>query len=168
MMTRGASVKAAKETLDFVFSKRIKSSNKLADIAFQPWNFWGGIVQRIRLEAKEKGKTAEDMYRMYANAALNEGTTGLRFGNCMEKSSIAYFYLKDKGIRPIDLMNFRDDKPNHMFVVVGKDPSSSPSEPNKWGEAAIVCDPWLGEIYDPAQLAQKWRGGIPAWIIQDH
>lgn len=64
-------------------------------------------------------------------------------GNCGENAALAFVYLYDRGIRPLDLMS--DDDPDHAFVVVGRTRESDPGDPASWGSEAVVCDPWHGE-----------------------
>jgi hypothetical protein len=65
-------------------------------------------------------------------------------GNCSDQATVAFVYLYDRGVRPIDLMFLTNEK--HAFVVIGREKEST-TKPSTWGSAAIVCDPWNDEAY---------------------
>jgi hypothetical protein len=52
--------------------------------------------------------------------------------------------LYDLGIRPLAWVHL--DNGRHAFVVIGRSPKSG-SNPSKWGENCVVCDPWANEAY---------------------
>jgi hypothetical protein len=84
-------------------------------------------------------------------------------GNCGEQSAMAYEWLRKNGVTPVENMKFVSGG-DHAFVVLGREPSSEPGVPSTWGASAIVCDPWKGEVYPPANLAVKWPGAVPGVI----
>lgn len=61
-------------------------------------------------------------------------------GNCGEFSALAFMYLFDKGIRPLDWMSLVGG--DHAFVVIGRDKKGDVSKPLNWGPSAVICDPW--------------------------
>lgn len=63
-------------------------------------------------------------------------------GNCFEQASLAYLYLKEEGVRPIDL--FELARLDHVFVVIGR-AGETPEKVSSWGAQAVVCDPWAPE-----------------------
>ncbi|HHF7365987.1 TPA: hypothetical protein ACPSKY_001091 [Legionella bozemanae] len=65
-------------------------------------------------------------------------------GNCLLQAAMAFEYLKEKGIRPIEIYKMVDG--DHAFVVVGRPITSNPRDPSSWG-SAFICDPWANEIY---------------------
>lgn len=80
------------------------------------------------------------------------------FGNCEEKSAIAFFYLRARSTRPIELMSSGPHRSisgdSHQFVVIGRKKDENIDDPDKWSEAA-VCDPWDNSVYEPSDLPDK-------------
>jgi hypothetical protein len=78
-----------------------------------------------------------DKYRIHVAKAKQR-----KVGNCGENSMMAFLFLYDMGVRPIERMGVDQD---HAFVVIGR-PSGNPNEvledPEAWGPHAVVCDPW--------------------------
>jgi hypothetical protein len=63
-------------------------------------------------------------------------------GNCGELTSLAFMFLFNKGVRPLDFMALSDPA-DHAFVVIGRGGSRADDGVGQnWGEAAVVCDPW--------------------------
>lgn len=93
--------------------------------------------------------------RMVEFSAASAATYGC--GNCEEQARLAFIYLRNKGIFPVEILQ----KPNivpgfggHAFVVIGRDEQSS-SDPATWGESAVIVDPHGEEKAFPAsQMAQ--------------
>jgi hypothetical protein len=77
--------------------------------------------------------TMLDRYRIIANIARHNAC-----GNCGENSILAFIYLYDVGVRPIDRMSVDKD---HAFVVIGRQAGDA-SDWKTWGDAAVLCDPW--------------------------
>jgi len=75
-------------------------------------------------------------------------------GNCEEHTAVAFIYLRDHKVRPIDFM-LKGAK--HAFVVVGRAKGSKAADPTTWGPEAVVCDPWAGEAYLPSLIQAKMR-----------
>lgn len=93
---------------------------------------------------------------------IAEITTRTKAGNCNEQSITAFMFLYDRGARPLAWMHLTNGR--HAFVVVGRTPKSG-DDPTKWGDAAVVCDPWNNEAYalpavQAASILQtKWSCG---------
>jgi hypothetical protein len=65
-------------------------------------------------------------------------------GNCTEQSAVAFSYLYEQEVRPIDWMGHS----GHMFVIVGReDKGNISSRPETWNAEAYVCDPWKSIVY---------------------
>lgn len=95
------------------------------------------------IDAAVKSKAATttiDLYRIIAAKAKKNGC-----GNCGENSVVAFMFLYDMGVRPLDRMTAHAD---HEFVVIGRK-AGPVNDWKKWGPEAVVCDPW----------AQGWRDG---------
>lgn len=81
-------------------------------------------------------------------------------GNCGEQAAVAYVFLQQRGVLPLDYMNLYDPQGGavHSFVVIefaGADDSSS-----GWGESAVICDPWDDE---QAYAASQIRSNMALW-----
>lgn len=84
-------------------------------------------------------------------------------GNCAEQAALAFIYLRDHKIFPIDYI----EKPakvgtlfGHAFVVVGRLKGSDPNKVETWGPDAVVCDPHQEKkAFPPADLPRYF--GVP-------
>jgi hypothetical protein len=79
-------------------------------------------------------------------------------GNCGEQSAMAFLFLKDRGIRPLDWMEATNF--DHAFVVVGRAEGSKDTDIKTWGPAAVVCDPWWGEVFAPYEAPRKMHHAL--------
>ena len=74
-------------------------------------------------------------FRIKANRATQTGC-----GNCDEHSILAFMFLYDMQVRPLDRM-YSGDR-DHAFVVIGRKEGSDANDPKTWGDEACICDPW--------------------------
>lgn len=97
--------------------------------------------------------SSKEIAKIAAKASKKAG-----YGNCEEKAAIAYFFLRDRGIRPIELMasggSLENPSDSHQFVVIGRKKDEDVDNPDAWTEAA-VCDPWDNSVYEPSALPNK-------------
>lgn len=79
-----------------------------------------------------------------------------RAGNCYE---YAYFCLNLlKKIEPgLDAEIFTLNSGDHGFLVIDRNPTSSPDNPATWGESAVVCDAWSGEVYQGEDILHRLK-----------
>jgi hypothetical protein len=61
-------------------------------------------------------------------------------GNCGEQSAMAFVYLRNHGIHPLDWYEVNDFQ--HAFAIIGRVSGSDPKDYSTWGDEAVVCDPW--------------------------
>ncbi|MFN8672200.1 MAG: hypothetical protein U0457_09005 [Candidatus Sericytochromatia bacterium] len=143
----------AMQALAHTLSLHITSANKfrntgeamVSELSLAPlaasriWNGNGNPWARI--------ENPEDVERV---AKKIEGLPldALRFGNCQEVASVAGQYLKEMGIKDVEFFG----KPNHAFIVIGRDQNSNAYDPSSWGDRAVVCDPWYGETFPAKEL----------------
>jgi hypothetical protein len=85
-----------------------------------------------------------------------------RCGNCAEQACVAFAYLYDQGVRPLDLMQFANG--DHGMVVIGRSEVSMDS--SKWGAECYVADPWLNKWYAGAILNVFWPSMRPVLIYR--
>ena len=76
-----------------------------------------------------------------------------RSGNCSEYSDLALEYIAEH--HPTSHAEvFHIEGGDHVFLVLGRDKNSNPSNPDTWGSNAAFCDPWANKVY-PASDYQK-------------
>lgn len=79
-------------------------------------------------------KSVIDWLRVTAAESRKQGCA-----NCGEFAAVAFVYLLDLGVRPLDYMSLKGQ--DHAFVVIGRK-AGDPSKASNWGPFAVVCDPW--------------------------
>lgn len=97
------------------------------------------ITYRARDMVSGKRCTGVAQIREWARQAV-EG----KAGNCDDQSCVAFTYLYDNGVRPLDWMHLINGK--HAFVLIGREDRSE-ADPATWGEDLVVCDPWNNDAY---------------------
>jgi hypothetical protein len=86
----------------------------------------------------QAGGTVEQLTKIMHRATAAR-ITGM--GNCVEQASIAFVYLYQKGVRPLDFMKFSAKGFDHGWLVIGRDANAS-EDLSTWGADAVWCDPW--------------------------
>ena len=74
------------------------------------------------------------------------------WGNCESKAALAFIYLGENGVTPIEVMSVGDD---HILLVLGRDQKGKIPDLSTWGEKAVVCDPWADDAYGAQLLRTK-------------
>lgn len=156
---------AAWEAVRFVKGKmRFGAKNKVRDLWASKGQAWDALddlrndENRYAVSLKNAMDNNEISMRT-ANERLIEFRAALAAaygaGNCAEQAALAFIYLRDKGIFPLDYMF----KPNwapfldfggHAFVVIGRKEGSDAANPSTWGELAVIADPHETETAYPA------------------
>jgi hypothetical protein len=84
-------------------------------------------------------------------------------GNCFEKSAVAFVYLRDKGIKPLDWVTLLNG--DHAFVLIGRSDTDHGSgtiidvkDLDRWAKNVAVCDPWAEKVYVADQLLVNMKG----------
>lgn len=158
----------ALEAVRFVKSKmRFGARNQVGDL----WRSRGASVSCIsdmrsdieQYAGKLKGLFAES--QSAANERLAEFTASAAAhygcGNCDEQAALAFIYLRDKGVFPIDWVDKLGVAGGglfgHSFVVIGR--VAKALKPADWGPTAVICDPHENATAFPAtQFEQYWPG----------
>jgi hypothetical protein len=99
----------------------------------------------------EAGGTAGQLTRILHRATAAR-ITGI--GNCVEQASIAFVYLYQNGVRPLDFMMFGANGWDHGWLVIGRDANAT-EDLSTWGADAVWCDPWAvdnGLLFSVAAL----------------
>jgi len=81
-------------------------------------------------------------------------------GNCSELSAVAFNYLRNQGVRPIDYFAVWRGSWNHAFVVLNRPADQPLARFDQWSRYAVVCDP----LYDRAGDA----GFLATWYPKIH
>ena len=143
----------AEAAVSYVQAKMtIGAGNKLSDLAASLGGSLVCVADEREVARKEDWDSLPTEERLRKVAALAEEKG---CGNCGEQTAIAFVYLLDRNVLPLDWMGLQDPG-NHNFVVVGRSPYSDSESPASWGPEAIVCDPWKGEAYAPKKLIPMW------------
>ena len=139
---------AAFEAVLYVRRKlTLGAGNKVIDLLSSAGASGLCVSAQRSVTTKWNTQTMEKYLRLTAGAA-----EGARCGNCQEQSAVAFTYLLDRGVRPIDWMALQDPG-DHAFVVVGRHSRTFETDPSSWGASAVVCDPWYGSVY----FAGHWK-----------
>jgi hypothetical protein len=140
----------AQSGVDYVKrAMKLGAGNKLRDVS----SSFGGsvlcVLAQRSVTSTQASSGSEHFLRVLAGAAENTGC-----GNCGEQAAIAFIYLLDRNVRPLDYMALASPG-DHAFVVVGRSAETDEHEPSTW-KGAFVCDPWHGTVYDPIALSKLW------------
>jgi hypothetical protein len=125
-----------------------------------------GANRALQIKDEISGSAATDVIGRFRQ--ISDLTMRTKAGNCNEQSITAFVYLYDRGIRPLAWMHLTNGK--HAFVVLGRTAKSG-DDPSKWGDTAVVCDPWNNEAYFlPAVQGQgilqtKWGCGTATAVF---
>jgi hypothetical protein len=106
-----------------------------------------------RNPANELNARPEDWKAYIDEMAFEARSMGA--GNCGEQAALAFKYLEERGIRPLDYVAIRTHG-DHAFVVLG---STVPIQPNNfadWSVEGVVCDAWGKWVAIAGKLAVKY------------
>lgn len=78
-----------------------------------------------------------------------------RVGNCEEMVDLGLYYLSQSTNFHVKGEVFSLKKGDHVFLVIGRDPNSDPTDYATWGKDAIICDPWAGQAYPVSEIETK-------------
>lgn len=131
---------------------------KIEDTTRQPLMLPVRIMMRgaqLLRENEEVAKLPPDAsYEKKIEILAEAGTRGLS-GNCSEMAAIAFLFLRDRGIRPLDYMCFNGK--DHAFVILGR-PAGTPVEDfSTWADKSVACDPLRGEADVATRLKDWWN-----------
>ena len=92
--------------------------------------------------------------------AMSQAALTMGAGNCEENAAVAFMYLYNSGIRPLDYMMIPD---RHAFVVLGAEVRATRTNFTEWTSGlAVVCDPW----YRRSELAGNLAPHFPRDITR--
>ncbi|WP_435235035.1 hypothetical protein ACR30L_14905 [Psychromonas sp. PT13] len=155
MTTNARNLGIAQQAITYVESKMtIGADNKWSDkfASLFAAETSGSCVARIRKSPYPSPRL--EQLREMARRALIAGC-----GNCGEQAAIAFFWLHDRKVAPLEYMTRTNA--DHAFVVIGRKLDSSFDKPLEWGENCIICDPWAGKVYTIRNVSKKMYGSGP-------
>src|SRR5262249_52273779 len=85
-----------------------------------------------------------------------------RAGNCSELSAVAYKFLDEAGVRPLERV-YLAAPGDHVFTVLGRDPWSDLQDVRTWGCNAFVCDPWANLAFKAKDYPTLWVSRMMEW-----
>lgn len=153
---------------DAFFNMSPANKIKNTDIVKQLGDCRKKKMDEKKVELVLKKSTIDDAFaRMYA---VHKNSESFPFGNCYELACNVFFHLLDKTSQNIEVVEIDSgmEDADHVFVIIGRVPSSDLDRPETWGKNAIVCDPWARKIYPGSLLhtvlndyTQKAVDGFP-------
>jgi hypothetical protein len=91
-----------------------------------------------------------------------------RYGNCFDITSVGYLFtiyaFERHSVEIFSIMNRPQDfdipdRPEtripHHFLVLDRDPASTPNNYQHWGDHAVICDPWVNAIYPAHDIPRR-------------
>lgn len=157
-------VRYVKDKMTFGASNRLESYASIPGMPLAP-----AICVATLRAAELVQDQFRDEYELTANGVPTwlESASGkaesLGCGNCGEQAALAFMYLLlKKQVKPLDYMH--RNNVDHAFVVIGRDSGASPSEPERWGNSAVVCDPWNEQAYRAEDIEENMYRSISEQI----
>lgn len=134
------------------------------------WNLGTAPMLPYRLYKREQQKSRSDELTVrYTRAkglatidpdsfirAMAQSAREFRIGNCGEHAALAFEYLREKGVRPLDYVVFRNG--DHAFVVLNRKAGTDMADLSAWLPEAVLCDPWRGSAHI-GEMARIWYAG---------
>lgn len=74
-------------------------------------------------------------------------------GNCSELSAVAFKYLVNSQVAPIEYFGVFRGAWNHAFIILNRPEGSSLSDLKSWSSQAVVCDPLYDRAGEAGMLA---------------
>lgn len=102
------------------------------------------------LDEKSTDKAKKDALAKIAKAAKES-----KLGTCLEMSALGYTYSHELLSKPVEIFHIKNG--NHVFLVLGRDLDSHPTDYKRWGETAVICDVWKGESYLASKLEKQLK-----------
>lgn len=164
MGTREENMASALEAIRFVKAKmKYGAKNKVKDIYRSRGNSISCLDEVRANIDRHYENTLKDLFEINQNAAGEReaeytASAAAHFGcgNCNEQAALAFIYLRDKGIFPLDWVNKLNDFlifGGHSFVIGREYGKLKPAE---WGQNAVICDPHGAETAFPASDFEKY------------
>ncbi len=154
----------------------IGASNKLRVDFWKAWQCSGSLVNTGEMREKVERDVQEEFASETASTNLDyrlkaqriyleksaEAAQAYSCGNCGEQSAIAFVYLRQQKIFPLDWMEV--DGYKHAFVIIGRNRGSDTTNYATWGDDAVICDPWRDCVATVKSQASYFATRKPNWI----
>jgi len=88
--------------------------------------------------------------------ALATLATLYKIGNCEEYANVLARQLMEMQTDSL-IETYCIAHGDHRFVVLGRDAKSNPADPKTWGDSAVICDAWSGEVYPASEAWEKLK-----------
>ena len=120
---------------------------------------FGAFVNKMAIweVARQENAYLKAMNRNDAGAVIGaraQAAQNMGAGNCGEQAALAFWYLQQRGVRPLDLVHFTDR--DHAFVVLGSRVDITPTNFVQWSVDSVVCDPWSGRAEVAGMLVLRY------------
>lgn len=130
---------AANNHLDILRARQVKQQKELWAKTAE-WQAATDIHTGVELATMPM--TMKDVYHAAEKAAE------IRASNCVGLSCLAYQYLVQNHVTPLEIVNFQDG--NHMLILLGRKSQYAPVLSEESGlkiDLCIICDPWANKVY---------------------
>ena len=120
---------------------------------------WESVMtEQVRNEAG-----AETDMRIWGRAIEINAEYAEKFGcgNCEEQSALTFRFLKDRGVKPLDLVKqegWAFGFGNHAFVILGRDGKTKIGEVSTWNTEVVWCDPYENEMGGLDKIKDRFEG----------
>lgn len=105
--------------------------------------------KKLRLKQKRTKPNSDESLAFQIGFKAAQAAEKLGVGNCGELADVGKIYAWEK--HPHQIVE-RAWTSSHVFLVIGRDKESDPSNYKTWGNACVICDVWK-RTYFPASYA---------------
>ena len=161
MSKAGYNLSAAVIANEYVKKKMtIGASNKLRPDFWRAWKCSGSLVNTGEMREKVDRDIAEAFAVEPVSSDLDYRIKAQKI--YLEKSAIAFVYLRGQKTFPLDWMEVNDYQ--HAFVIIGRRRGSDPKNYARWGDDAVICDPWRDVVATVKSEALYFSTRAPNWL----
>lgn len=146
-MTLSNNLHLGEAAVKYVKNLGIKASNKVGDRIAAA----GGIENVIAAGGNDyTAMVGINIVRIMSRAENNIRLVARHaeqnlYGNCSEQAAIAFVFLYDKKLRPLDVVTFSSSGYDHVWLVIGLSQNADMTNLRSWGREAVWVDPWQGD-----------------------
>lgn len=88
-------------------------------------------------------------------------------GTCLEMSAVALDYCIENRVSQRAEIFYLEGG-NHVFLVLGRDPKSTPSNYEEWGSNAVICDTWSGKVFPSSEIDSNLKNFVKLKTVGTH
>lgn len=77
-------------------------------------------------------------------------------GNCWESTLLSLYYILNASDVDAEAYTFSGDV-DHAYVVLNKNPDNDPTNPETWGNNAVIEDSWAGIVFKASEYRDKLK-----------